>query len=455
MPTDPQKVLAAAASKKVPPVILVGGDNEYLSEQAFHSIRDAIASDSAVQVESFSEVTDLAAVIDSFRTMSLFGGRRLLVVPEVNAFVTKKQVSELYEKATNDWSTAKTDRKRSGAVAKFLHLLGLIGLDAEASEEEIVSALGLRKRDRALAEILDQVRTSGKKATRGEGDEALLAEAIARGGAPGTVLLMKTGEVPVDSSTVRLIEKSGAVVICDLTREQFREAVNEAVRSIGVSFERGAVEALLERLGIERLLADKFSRDIPDLRLAVSEAERLATFAGERGAVTAAMVREQIQAVAGGARYEFASLFAEKKSVAAVAKLRDLIAQARRDDPRTAVEIHYGKFLFPLADEIRQLLGILSFARIRGLDLRRSVQYNRFRDTLAEPLSEYLKENSIVRQKPHPFALHKRFEAARNHSEEELLSALSELAELEFTRKSGGVSAEVGLETLVLSASHS
>lgn len=452
-----ESVLKNLESGKAPPVILVGGDNEYLSERAFHQIRDAItAADPRTEVEPFSETADLAQVIDSYRTMSLFAPKRLLVVPEVNAFVTKKEVSELYEKSLSDWSTAKTERKRNGAVAKFLHLLGLIGADADATEDQVASAVGARKRDSALGEILESIRATGKKPTRGEGDADLLAEAIARGGAPSTTLLLKTGEIPVDSTTVKLIEKNGFVVICNLTREAFADAFNQAIASIsrdaGVRFEPQAVTELRERLGIDRTLSDKFSREVPDLRLAVTEAERLATFVGDGATVTRDAVRQQIQAVEGGARWEFGSLYGERKPLEAVAKLRDLIAQARRDDPRTALDIQYGKFIFPLADEIRQLLGIHSFARVQGIDLRRSMQFNRFRDLFAETLSEYLKENAVVRQKPHPFALYRKFEAARNHSEDALLAALWDLAELEFTRKSGGVGPELGLEVVVLSS---
>ena len=56
----------------------------------------------------------------------------------------------------------------------------------------------------------------------------------------------------------------------------------------------------------------------------------------------------------------------------------------------------------------------------------------------------------IVRQMPHPFPLHKKWEAARNQSEASLFAALSELADLDIKRKSGGVPADVGLETFLL-----
>lgn len=450
-------LLREIEQKRIPPVILVGGDSEYLAEDAFDTVRERIlAVQPSTTVEAFAAGADLGQVIDSFRTFSLFGGARLLVVPEMHAFVTRKEIAGLYEKAVADWTSAKTDRKRSSAVSKLLHLLGLLGMDVADSDAQIVEAIGLKKGDRALPDMLEMARATGKHATRGEGDAALLADAVSGGGAPGTTLLMRTGEIPEDAPTVALIRRQGAVIVCDLSRDDFPRALDQAVRSIAaeydVTFDSGALVRFRQRLGIERALADKFSRDVPDLRSAVAELERLATFVGAKGKVTGTVVDQQIAAVAGGARYELASLFAEKKPLEAVAKLRDLVAQARREDPKTPIDIHVGKFIFPLADEVRQLIGILTFARQRKIDLRRGMQFNDFKATLADPLGEYLKARQLVRQRPHPFALFKRFEAAKLHREPTLLALLAELAELEYARKSGGPSPEVAMETFLLRA---
>jgi DNA polymerase III delta subunit len=298
-------------------------------------------------------------------------------------------------------------------------------------------------------------RSTGKKAGRGEDDAALLMEAIARGGATGTILLMRTGDVPRDSATIDLIDKVGAVVVADLTRDGFNSALEQAIASMAseanVKFEPQAIAKLRQRLGIERMLADKFSKDIPEIRGAISEVERLVTLAGSGGRVTAAMVEREVAAVEGGARYELGSLFTEGKILEAVAKLRDLVAQGRREDPKMPVDMHYGRFLFPLADEIRQMIGIHSWARVQNVNLRQSMQYNRFKDTIADRLGDYLKAHGLVRQRPHPFPLHKKFEAARTYSEADLFRALAFVADLEIKRKSGGLPVDVGIETFLLS----
>ncbi len=281
-----------------------------------------------------------------------------------------------------------------------------------------------------------------------------MTEAISRGGAPGTILLMRTGEIPEDSATVDLIDRHGAVIACDITRESFHAALQSAIDEIaeeaGVRFDTKAIAVLRHRLGIDRVLADKFSRDVPDLRVAVSEAERLATLAGEGGRVGAELVEREVSVVEGGARYELASLFSEGKMIEAISKLRDLVAQARRDDARASLDILYGRYIFPIADELRQTIGIISFARANRIDLQKSIPYNRFKDTIADRLGEYLKATGIVRQKPHPFPLHKKWEAARAQSEADLFRALAEIADLEIKRKSGGVPVELGLEMFLL-----
>jgi DNA polymerase III delta subunit len=454
MPKALSAVLSQIAAGKPPAAILVGGTSDYLSEHAFRDIRDAIvAANPGLAIESFEAGSELAAILDSYRTGSLFGSARLLIVPEVNAFVSAKELSSLLDKAVADWKSAKTDKKRSSSSAKLLHVLGLAGCDLEMTDRQITSALGVGL-EGPIADMLAFCRATGKKAGRGEDDAALLTEAVARGGATGTILLMRTGEVPRDSATVDLIDRHGAVVVADITRESFpgllAATIEELASEAQVKFDGKAIAALRARLGIDRMLGDKFSREVPDLRFAVSEAERLITLAGTGGRVTAEMIEREVASVEGGARYEFGSLFTEGKIVEAIGKLRDLVAQARRDDAKAPIEIHYGKFLFPLADELRQLIGIVSYARTNRLDLRASMPYNRFKDTVADKLGEYLKANGIVRQKPHPFPLHKKWEAARAHTEASLFAALAAIADLEIKRKSGGVPVDVGMEALLL-----
>jgi DNA polymerase III delta subunit len=454
LPKSLPAILSQINEGKPPRVLLIGGSSDFLAEQAFHEIRDAlVAKHPQISVENYEPGTELAAILDSYRTLSLFGGGRLLIVNEVNAFISAKEIASLYEKALADWKSAKTDRKRASSAAKLLHVLGLAGTDFEMTDRAIASALGVAL-DQALIDMLTFCRATGKKAGRGEDDAALLMEAISRGGAAGAILLMRTGEVPRDSATIDLIDKHGAVVVADLTREGFNAALENAIAEVAsdanVRFDNAAVSRLKQRLGIERVLSDKFSRDVPEIRIAVSEAERLATLAGAGGRVTAEMVDREVALVEGGARYELGSLFTEGKIIEAVAKLRDLVAQARREDPKAPSDIVYGRFLFPLAEEIRQMIGIHSFARAHNLNLKSSLQYNRFKDTIADKLGDYLKSFGLVRQRPHPFPLHKKWEAARVMSEADLFRALAEIADLDIKRKSGGMPVDLGLETFLL-----
>lgn len=456
MPKPLHTMLEAIAAKKIPAVTLVGGSSEFLSEKAFRDLRDAIATAiPGVSVETFEPGTELASILDSYRTGSLFSAPRLLVIPEVNAFVSAKEIASLLDKALAGWKTAKTDRKRASGAAKLLHVLGLAGADLEMNDRAIAIALGTSL-DSTLTDMLAFCRSTGRKASRGEDDAAMLMEAIARGGAGKTFLLMRTGEIPADSATVDLIDRHGAVIVCDLSREAFSETLDHAVREMaeeaGVVVEPRAMSVLRQRLGIERILADKFNRDVPDLRPVLSELERLITLAGTGKKVTPDMVAREVATVEGGARYEFGSLFTEGKILESIAKLRDLVAQGRREDPKTAIEFHYGKFLFPLADEVRQMIGILAFARTHRVDVRAPLNYNRFKDTIADRLGEFLKAQGLVRQKPHPFPLHKKWEAVRGRNERELFAALAALADIEIKRKSGGLPVDIGMESFLLAS---
>src|SRR6266550_391106 len=225
-------VLAQIAEKSPPRAILIGGSSDYLSQHAFRDVRDAIvAANPNIAIESFEPGTELSAIIDSYRTMSLFGSARLLIVPEVNAFVSAKELLSLFQKAATDWKSAKTDRKRASSAAKLLHVLGLAGADLDMTDRQIAEALGMPL-DALLTDMLAFCRETGKRAGRGAGDAALLTEAIARGGAAGTLLLMRAGEIPEESSTIDLIDRSGAVVLCDVTRESFNAALQTAIEEI-------------------------------------------------------------------------------------------------------------------------------------------------------------------------------------------------------------------------------
>lgn len=433
---------------------MIGGSSEFLAERAFHDIRDAIvAKNPSIALETYEPGTELARILDSYRTGSLFGGARLLIVPEVNAFVSAKEIASLFDKAVADWRTAKTDRKRATSAAKLLHVLGVAGADLEMTDRAIADSLGVAL-EATLVDILAFCRTTGKKASRGEDDAALLMEAISHGGAPGALLLMRTGDIPRDSTTIDLIDKHGAVVVADLTREGFGAALQQAIAAIAaeadVRFDPPAVNRLRQRCGIERVLADKFSKEVPEIRGIISEVERLVTLAGTGGRVTPDMIDREVTAVEGGARYEFGSLFTEGKILEAIAKLRDLVAQARREDPKMPVDMQYGRFLFPLADELRQMIGIHSYARANNVNLRAPMNYKRFQDTLADRVGDYLKSQGLVRQRPHAFPLLKKWEAARNYSEADLFRALSDVADLEIKRKSGGLATDVALESFLL-----
>ena len=454
MPITLSNLKEKIAKGTIPGMVLVGGDNEYLADHVFHTLReDLISSMVGVEPESFREGTSVSLVIDNYRTFSLFAKPRLLILPDVTAFISKKELSSTYDKEIKDWNSAKTDRKRDSSMAKLLHVLGLAGLEVDDNDSTIAGVLGVESSS-TFVDMLEIARNTGRTATKGESDAAILAEAANQGGAPGTTLLMKTGKLPEGSATIEAIDRAGAVVVCDLTRQQvptvIKRIIGQVEEDAGVIFEPAAIAKLEQRLGIKRMLEDKYAKEIPDLRTFASEAERLATFAGDGGRVRASMIEDQVAEVAGGARFEFGSLVTEGKPVEAVAKLRDLVAQARRENPSIPLEMVYGKYLFPLADEIRQLLAVQSFARLRGVDPRRGMSYNQFKSVLADELGAYLVSNSLVRSKPHPFPLHKRFQAAGRYREEELVTALREVARLEVARKSGGTSAEIGLEIAVL-----
>ena len=251
MPKPLTAVISQIAEGRIPPVILVGGSSDFLAEDAFRDLRDAIvAAKPGIAIEGYEAGSELAAILDSYRTSSLFASARLIVVSEVNAFVSAKELSSLYDKAVADWKSAKTDKKRTSSAAKLLHVLGLVGADFDMTDKQIATALGVSL-DPLLTDMLAFCRTTGKKVTRGEDDAALLIEAVTRGGAPNTYLLMRSGEIPRESATVDLIDRNGAVVVMDLTRDTYAGALERAIADVAedaqVRFDGRALNVLRQR----------------------------------------------------------------------------------------------------------------------------------------------------------------------------------------------------------------
>src|SRR5205823_5903143 len=144
MPKPLAAVLAQIAEKKIPPVILVGGSSDFLAEDAFGDSRAPTAAGKPGFAAGGNEPgTGPPASHAPYRPMSLFPAARLIVVSEVNAFVSAKELSSLFDKAVADWKSAKTDKKRSSSAAKLLHVLGLVGADFDMTDKQIATALGV------------------------------------------------------------------------------------------------------------------------------------------------------------------------------------------------------------------------------------------------------------------------------------------------------------------------
>ena len=56
---------------------------------------------------------------------------------------------------------------------------------------------------------------------------------------------MRTGEVPEDSATIDLIDRAGAVIVLDITRDNFNAALQSAIEEVseeaGVRFDAKAI----------------------------------------------------------------------------------------------------------------------------------------------------------------------------------------------------------------------
>jgi DNA polymerase III subunit delta len=86
--------LRAPAPATLPPVIVLFGDEPYLQQEVLHRLCAALAGDSGEEASltlysGTDESLELKTVLDELRTVSMWGGSRVVIVEDADDFVTR------------------------------------------------------------------------------------------------------------------------------------------------------------------------------------------------------------------------------------------------------------------------------------------------------------------------------------------------------------------------------
>jgi DNA polymerase III delta subunit len=439
---NPAQIVRDAGKKRSPVYLLVG--EPFQTEGLARRLIEILVPEDkrAVNLETYDGRTaDLAAVLDSCRTVGLFGNGKVVWLREPAFLVSGEKRPEVAEALFGAWSA---DRRKQ-AAEKLLLLAALAGWEQAELEATSFATLNKTKAKNLLgrdlgageADVLDAVKKhaveSEMTVASQKDDGALLEDFLASGAAGDTVLIFTSQVVDRRKKVFKELQKQG--VFAELTLERERSG----------ALTRAAVEALIDDVtqrwdkrpsaGARRLIAQRAGGDPGALQ---AELEKLCLHAGEATAIEESDVRGVMRDLGESWVFDFTAALAQRNAVKALALLRGLFAQG---EPAL-------RLLAMITREIRTLLAareILSTSLSRSWSA--GTQYDRFRDSMLPQIPD---EQKQLVGGAHPYVLFLALQNASRTSAERLERALLDLHELDVALKSSRTDPQIRLEAFVL-----
>ncbi len=339
MPKKP----AASKQQGNPHIYLFYGEEFLIKERIEELFTDIMPSEyrSANLIVVDGANLDPADLAVQIFTPSLFGGPRVVHVEQTTLFAGGADLNKLLEKSLTQYRAG--DRK--GCMRTFGQALGIMGVNKNASQAEILDELGadkLNHGDDDIVKALIGEWQAGVKATAAAQGEAAMAALIERDMPEDAWLIFSATSLDKRKRLFKLLEKHGRAVECAAKPERFGNKLERAFIA-----ERGA--KVLERHG-KRMspsaLEEIYKRAGSGIRELNSELEKLALYAGRETTITPEHVKALFTDAHDAAFYELSNSL----------RTRDLtkILPALHENIRTAA--HPLMTLGLLASEIRKLI---------------------------------------------------------------------------------------------------
>jgi DNA polymerase-3 subunit delta len=443
------RALAEIGRGKPAPVYLLHGD-EYLAREGVKALVEALVpeADRPMNVGVLGEEAAQAGLAAELRTVPLFGGRKVVVVHDIRAFVAKQARGNLAKKSYEEWQ-AGDDLPR--AIRLFLQAVAALGEDAGFVERAARAQLGTAELERLLPaddapeaerwllEVAARAAADGVKVPAAAG--AKVYEDLLDAGIPAGACLILTAEaVDERRALFKKIREAGVVIDCgvrgkggwdtQMRPEAARARIAEAMAQAGKTLEEAAARRILEQTGFS-------------VRALDSELEKLCLYAGTRATITPADVDAVLVNSREANTIGLANALSDKDAARAVRAFRSLLAQ--REPPL--------RILFAVAAEVRSLIlgrAVLD-ARLQGR-LDASLTYGAFQSRVLPRLQEPGAEEAAAAALAgmHPFRAFNLLKAAGRFSLPGLLRALDAVHEADLMLKGSGQPEDVILERLLL-----
>ncbi len=439
---DTAGILRDAAARRVP-VYLLMGEPFQTEAMARRLIEVLVPADKrTVNLEIYEgRTTGLPQVIDSCRTVGLFGGGKVVWLREPTFFLSGDKRSDIADALFAAWGA---DRAKQ-AAEKLLVLAALSGWTQEDLERTSFASLNKTKSKALLgrelgtgeAQVLDavaaQAREAGMSVASHKDESALLEEFLASGAAGDTVLIFTASTVDRRKRIFKEIEKLGICVDLAVERERSGALTREAVEAM--------IDEAVARWGkrlaplARRAIAQRAGGDPGQLH---AELEKVCLHAGDAAAIEESDVTAVMRDLGESWVFDFTGALAQRNIVKALSLLRGLIAQG---EPPL-------RLLAMISREIRILLAareILSTSLAKSWSS--GTQFNRFRDQLLPLIPEDQKQ---LIAGMHPYVLYLALQNASRSKAANLERALVELHELDIAFKRSRTDPQIRLEAFVL-----
>jgi hypothetical protein len=456
----PEAVLRRIAAGALEPLYLVSGDR-VVAEPAAERIARAAAERIGCEVDVQRRPAELAPVLADLRTLSLFGGGKVVMVVESEILADARDAADLIDAAGEalplaSGELARGDRRGAG---RLLQALNLFDIDPHVgTPEAAVSRLpewalqggsGYRRKSRNRPRGKRQVEElrgglgvllAAARAAELEGwaetEVAELAQIVGGGLPPNHVLILVEHAVAEDHPLVRRLAERGAWVRSGTIGsnkkgewEGLGPLKAQLESDTGVTIRPDALDELTRRT-LQREDDRGGGARVNSTERLAGEFRKLASLAGEGGTIDRALVEDAVDDRGDEDKWKILDAIGEGRAADALVRIDRYLAAA--EDPIGAQLAFFGL----LAGFAKLLTEVAGVARLAGVP-RGERSYNRFKSQMAPRLKAKLGPVDNPLAKVHEFRLHRAYLAASRLPPELLARLPRHALEAELALKGG------------------
>ena len=459
-----EKVISGVRKGKVHSAYLLYGEEEFNISRALDALMEALVpeQDRALNLVILDGAESTwEEVLGHLRTLSMFGGRKVVVVKDARLGTNLKDV---FKRVRATWQEG-SEGKHRRAAAIMMGILGDLDWPLEALSDgglyaqppydwEKAASIKIEEDDpKWMASMYEYARSEGLLPRRADDTERL--EEFIEKADPGEAVLVLTSATANKSGSIYKKISDGGVVFGfeeprgdHLRRVSLKNEIDRVLAKEGKKIDRDAMERLELKSGF-------------DLRRATVEMEKLLTFVGDRKVITAEDVEAVVPHTKEESVFQLTDAFAEKDSAAVLKLAGELIAEGH----------HPLELLGVIHSLLRNLLLASSYAK----ELSRqklwsgSMSYGEFQKRTWPAIKKSANEKKPGRKKTkedrtlelenapepifpglHPFVAYKALKDQSNFTQPELIRGFKLLAAVDERIKRSAGDPQVLIEQTVL-----